>query len=98
MPSEPDRFRLFFAQFLHFYSQSCAVVCSIARTRRPVRAFLAKGQIVAYDLNTSLHEGIRHSYQQRRVAVGTGTVSENQAIRQNEPKMRKGRPARQPFD
>jgi hypothetical protein len=98
MPSEPDRFRLFFAQFLYLYSQSLAIAGGIARTWRAMRTVLAKGQIVPQNLDAGLLEGVRHSDQWRGVAVGSCAVGEKEASRQNEAKMRKGRPARQPFD
>ena len=68
------------AQRPHRARQAGAILDSHRREGRPVRTSLAERQIAAKHGNARSREGVRHGDQQRRVAIRSRAVRQNQTV------------------
>jgi len=97
MPAKPDGFRAALARLKNLVAESFAVAGGIAWARRTVRALLAIGKIVTNNFDTGLGERVCDGDQQRRIAIRSGSMCENQVVQNGLLKMKRAARRGSPF-
>ena len=78
MPTEEDAARDLSPDYLYSGAESLLVGLGAASRRRPVGAHLPERQVAAKDGKTCRAEGFGESHEKSRLAVGSGTMGENE--------------------
>ena len=66
------------AELRHLLAQALAIACGVSGAGWSFGAVLSKGQIETDDLNLVIEKSFFERDQERRVAIGSGAVSEEQ--------------------